>query len=160
MNRLASPRSVRVERIPGQLLRPLGILPFGLTEQTFVMLCNQAFGAARAAGDLDFLEGRVLRLELHDAAIALAVSLHGRRLVAVGIREPGDVRICGDTYAFLLLASRREDPDSLFFRRRLRIEGDTELGLQVKNFLDAWEPPAPVRGLQRLAAMVLERLSP
>ena len=157
MNRPVAPRA---ERIPGQLLRPFGMLPFGLTQQTFALLCNQAFGAARAAGDLDFLEGRVLRIELHDAGIALSVSMHDRHLLAAGVRERADVRICGDAYAFLLLVGRREDPDSLFFRRRLRIQGDTELGLQVKNFLDAWEPPAPVRGLQRLAAMMLERLSP
>lgn len=160
MNRTVPARSVGAERIPGQLLRPFGMLPRGLTQQTFVLLCNQAFSAARAAGDLDFLAGRVLRIELHDAGIALRVSLHGRRLIAAGVRQPGDVRICGDAFAFLLLASRREDPDSLFFQRRLRIQGDTELGLHVKNFLDAWEAPAPVRGLQRLAAAMLERLSP
>ena len=37
------------------------------------------------------------------------------------------------------LALRLEDPDTLFFDRRLRIEGDTDLGLTVKNSLDAVE---------------------
>jgi predicted lipid carrier protein YhbT len=37
------------------------------------------------------------------------------------------------------LASRREDPDTLFFHRRLCIEGETETGLHVKNLLDALE---------------------
>jgi predicted lipid carrier protein YhbT len=40
----------------------------------------------------------------------------------------------------LLLATRREDPDTLFFNRRLRLSGNTELGLYVKNFLDSLEP--------------------
>lgn len=31
------------------------------------------------------------------------------------------------------------DPDTLFFQRRLVIEGDTELGLYVKNLMDAIE---------------------
>ena len=35
------------------------------------------------------------------------------------------------------LALRLEDPDTLFFDRRLRIEGDTDLGLRIKNMLDA-----------------------
>ncbi|CBJ79537.1 putative sterol carrier protein, SCP [Xenorhabdus bovienii str. Jollieti] len=35
------------------------------------------------------------------------------------------------------LESRREDPDTLFFQHRLRIEGNTELGLHVKNLVDA-----------------------
>lgn len=43
--------------------------------------------------------------------------------------------------AFLQLAARQEDPDTLFFNRTLSIEGDTELGLIVKNMLDAMEWP-------------------
>lgn len=43
--------------------------------------------------------------------------------------------------AFLQLAARQEDPDTLFFNRSLSIEGDTELGLIVKNMLDAMEWP-------------------
>jgi len=34
-------------------------------------------------------------------------------------------------------ALRREDPDTLFFTRRLVLEGDTALGLEIKNTLDA-----------------------
>lgn len=58
--------------------------------------------------------------------------------------------------AFLQVASRQEDPDTLFFNRELSIEGDTELGLVVKNMLDAVDlsqlrarlpqlPPLPFR---------------
>jgi len=43
-------------------------------------------------------------------------------------------------YTFLLLATRKEDADTLFFRRQLKTSGDTELGLHVKNFLDGLEP--------------------
>jgi predicted lipid carrier protein YhbT len=42
-----------------------------------------------------------------------------------------------DNGADVALALRREDPDTLFFSRRLVLEGDTELGLVVKNALDA-----------------------
>lgn len=46
----------------------------------------------------------------------------------------------------------------LFFQRRLAIEGDTELGLEVKHVMDAIELDAmsmPLRtGLQQLAAFV------
>jgi predicted lipid carrier protein YhbT len=38
------------------------------------------------------------------------------------------------------LATRKEDADTLFFRRQLKTSGDTELGLHVKNFLDGLEP--------------------
>jgi predicted lipid carrier protein YhbT len=40
-----------------------------------------------------------------------------------------------------LLARRLEDPDTLFFSLRLSMEGDTELGLLVKNTLDAIDAP-------------------
>lgn len=40
-----------------------------------------------------------------------------------------------------VLAQRQEDPDTLFFNRRLSMEGDTELGLVVKNTLDGLELP-------------------
>lgn len=148
------------QRLPGQLLRPLGLLPFGLSQQSFILLCNQVFAASLAAGELDFLDGRALGLGVRDAGLELTLGGQGRRLVGHGAARRADARISGDTFAFLLLISRREDPDTLFFQRRLRIEGDTELGLHVKNFLDAWEPPASVRALQRLAAAVLERISP
>ena len=38
-----------------------------------------------------------------------------------------------------MLATRAEDPDTLFFNRRLSIEGDTETALTIKNLLDALE---------------------
>ncbi|HHO69282.1 MAG TPA: hypothetical protein ENK12_09640, partial [Gammaproteobacteria bacterium] len=33
--------------------------------------------------------------------------------------------------------TRSEDPDTLFFHRRLILEGETETGLYIKNLLDA-----------------------
>ena len=54
--------------------------------------------------------------------------------------EP-DLKFTADLSAFLQMVSRQEDPDTLFFNRSLSIEGDTELGLRVKNMLDALEWP-------------------
>ena len=55
----------------------------------------------------------------------------------------------------LLLASRLEDADTLFFQRRLELSGDTELGLTLRNVLDRlpWEQvPLGLRiALNRLA---------
>lgn len=57
-----------------------------------------------------------------------------------------------------MIAARKEDPDTLFFQRRLRIEGDTELGLYVKNLMDSIDldtmPPLLKNGLLRLADFV------
>ena len=51
-----------------------------------------------------------------------------------------DATIHGPLNSFILPAAQREDPDALFFERRLVIEGDTDFGLQVKNWLDAIDP--------------------
>ncbi|NHC06576.1 putative lipid carrier protein YhbT [Azonexus fungiphilus] len=56
-------------------------------------------------------------------------------------REP-DLAFAANLSAYLQLLSRQEDPDTLFFNRELEITGDTELGLIVKNMLDAIELPS------------------
>ena len=61
----------------------------------------------------------------------------------------------------MMLALRKEDPDTLFFSRRLCMEGNTELGLLVKNTLDAQElPPFDIRSLSpvRVLAEIRMRL--
>ena len=69
-----------------------------------------------------------------------------------------DLCIAASAHDFLLLAQRQQDPDTLFFNRRLVMEGDTELGLVVKNTLDALE--LPVLDLQQWAPrQVLARLA-
>jgi len=74
--------------------------------------------------------------------------------------EP-DLIISASACDFLMLALRKEDPDTLFFSRRLCMEGDTELGLLVKNTLDALElPPFDLRSLspQKILAEIKKRL--
>lgn len=65
------------------------------------------------------------------------------RITAGGLSSgwdaPWDVRIRGRFDDFWLLATRGEDPDTLFFTRRLAIEGETETGLALKNLLDGLE---------------------
>ena len=55
--------------------------------------------------------------------------------------ETPDLSFGANLSAFLQMALRQEDPDTLFFNRDLSIEGDTELGLVAKNMLDAVEWP-------------------
>lgn len=60
---------------------------------------------------------------------------------------PADVRLSAQAVDFFKLASGMEDADTLFFRRRLKMEGDTELGVAVKYWLDASERPAWLHSL-------------
>ena len=72
-----------------------------------------------------------------------------------------DLHFSANLSAFLQLLSRQEDPDTLFFNRELTIEGDTELGLIVKNMLDAVDWSALTQSLTRLPlpSGLRERLS-
>jgi predicted lipid carrier protein YhbT len=78
-----------------------------------------------------------LRLAVLDAGVSFDVAWNGRAVAAVPARAEPDVVIGATLYDLGLLATRREDPDTLFFNRRLVMEGDTELGLLIKNSLDA-----------------------
>ena len=101
----------------------------------------------------DVLRNRSLRLEASDAGAGFNLTLGERGFAATHVKA--DVTIRARLVDFALLALRREDPDTLFFNRRLMIEGDTELGLAIKNALDAvdWDRlPVPLKTLLRLAA--------
>lgn len=53
-----------------------------------------------------------------------------------------DLELKASAADFLGMLRGDTDADTLFFQRRLGIAGDTELGLIVKNWLDAMERPA------------------
>ena len=81
------------------------------------------------------LRGKVLRLEIAGLGAGPQFTLD-----FIGLRPSfgkPDVTVRASLGDYLALALRREDPDTLFFTRRLVIEGDTELGLEIKNALDA-----------------------
>ena len=83
------------------------------------------------------LKGKRVELRVTDAGLRLRVTFTGQVFVPVWSARSSDVQISATAYDYLLLARRKVDPDSLFFSRRLVIEGDTELGLLIKNTLDA-----------------------
>ena len=99
------------------------------------------------------LEGRALRLAVSNLGIAFDVSWRGAGFVALRAGRPCDLAIGASLHDLWLLARREEDPDSLFFSRRLRLEGDTELGLLFKNSIDALDLGALDLFLRRLARL-------
>jgi predicted lipid carrier protein YhbT len=56
--------------------------------------------------------------------------------------ERSDLTLTASLHDFRGLMLGIVDADTLFFQRRLGIAGDTELGLIVKNWLDATERPS------------------
>jgi len=114
-----------------------------------------------AAGLAEALEERRLRLHVSDAGLTLDFTCKRGRFLPSPRTARADLTITATAYDFACLALRKEDPDTLFFARRLVMEGDTDLGLLVKNTLDSLELPrprladlAPHRVLRRLAGLV------
>ena len=107
-----------------------------------VTVLNRVFAGALRDGELDYLQGRTVRIRVRDMRLSLCITLQQGRLAASRVKGTADLPITGTLHAFLLLAARREDSDTPFFQRQLRMEGDTESGLEVKNFLDGLDVDA------------------
>ncbi|MCW9012509.1 MAG: SCP2 sterol-binding domain-containing protein [Gammaproteobacteria bacterium] len=123
--------------LPAALRLPFKFTPAGLHSRFFVTSLNRLFKQELAEDELDFMENKVIALQVKDAGLNLRFTLQQQKIKACHPKCGADLTMEGTVYDFLLLASRREDPDTLFFNRRLKLSGDTELGLYVKNFLDA-----------------------
>jgi O2-independent ubiquinone biosynthesis accessory factor UbiT len=94
------------------------------------------------------LHGKQISIRVKDAGIAFHFTLGQNGLIARHASAQPDLTISASAQDFILLALRKEDPDTLFFSRRLVMEGDTELGLLLKNTLDGMElPPLDFRVL-------------
>lgn len=113
--------------------------PFPMQRLLIEQSMARLFAEPVADGSFDCLRGRWLRLEVSDLGLAWNLT-RGRLGLQLNARAPADLVIRGNWRDFLLLASRHEDPDTLFFRRRLTVEGDTELGLEIKNLIDSLDP--------------------
>lgn len=148
--------------VPKPIGRLLSMLPLYPGSLLFVTGLNLALRDSLPADVRQSLTGRKLRIKVSDAQLVFDFQWNGSAFVAcrnTGVEGDADLTIGASAYDFLLLARRQEDPDTLFFSRRLSMEGDTELGLLVKNTLDAIE--LPVFELGKMApARVLARLRP
>jgi len=149
--------SLLVEKAPVVLSKPLQMVPFSLKQKIIEQLLQAQFERSLADGDLDFLDNRWLKIEVRDLQLVWFISNVNNKLI-VSRSEIADVSFSGNTNDLVLIATRRQDPDTLFFQRKLIVEGDTELGLCVKNLMDSIDlesMPKFVRvGLENLANFI------
>jgi predicted lipid carrier protein YhbT len=130
--------SYLVPKPVGDLLARLPAYPGSLL---FVSGLNLALTQHLASDVTPLLVGKKLRLRVTDAQWVFDFEWRKDGFVASQNTGEADLTIAASAYDFMLLARRQEDPDTLFFSRRLSMEGDTELGLLVKNTLDSIEAP-------------------
>src|SRR5699024_3811151 len=136
---------------------PLRYTPFIAKKYVIEQLIHWVFNKSIADGELDFLQGHWLKIEVTDLQLNWFLTLQDGRLV-VSDAQAADVIFRGSANDLILIAARKEDPDSLFFQRRLVIEGDTELGLYVKSLMSSIDldsmPKFLRSGLQHLPDFV------
>ncbi len=96
----------------------------------------------------DGLAGRVVAMEITDLGVRVRLCAGPRGFSAAGEQAVAALRVASRTSGWWRLARGLDDPDRLFFDRVLMMEGDTELGLLLKNSLDALGPLWPVATAQ------------
>ncbi|MCP4955461.1 ubiquinone anaerobic biosynthesis accessory factor UbiT [Photobacterium aquimaris] len=145
---IAQLRKKLVQHGPALLRVPVKLTPFAIQKKMMLDGLAMVFKEALEDGDFEFLEDRWLKVEVRDLELQWFISYQDEKLVVAEQCEHHDVSFSGECNDLVLIAARKEDPDTLFFQRRLRIEGDTELGLEVKNLMDSIDLdslPAPVK---------------
>ncbi|MBO9355350.1 SCP2 domain-containing protein [Bordetella petrii] len=96
------------------------------------------------------IEGKRFAIKIEDLGLRSSFTCRQGRFRPLWEPE-ADLELGASMADFVALIRGVSDADTLFFQRRLRITGDTELGLIVKNWLDATERPAWLRHYGRAA---------
>ena len=142
--------------LPPRLANVVTRFPVAPPSVAFSVAANRLLWPALKTLDWQALAGRRYAIRVTDMGLSLRFTVTSRGF-APDSGAP-DLTISAAARDFLLLIGRREDPDTLFFSRRLVSEGDTELGLTVKNLLDALDPEQVLGRLPLPLARTARRL--
>ncbi|MHB1529671.1 MAG: ubiquinone anaerobic biosynthesis accessory factor UbiT [Acidiferrobacteraceae bacterium] len=118
------------------LLRPLGLIPDPLHALVVATVLNCPVKSSAARTRVAELNGKRIGLKILDTGITVHLLVAGGRFHPDSDGTP-DATICGRAIDLLRLMLALEDPDALFFSRRLALEGDVEVALHTRNVLDA-----------------------
>lgn len=128
--------------LPAPVARIGGKLPQLPPTLALVTTLNLALGRMIPREPLEPLIGKRFAIRVLDAGLHLRFAYSARGFRPIFDADKPDLTISAKSRDFISLLTREEDPDTLFFSRRLLMEGDTDLGLLVKNTLDGVELPS------------------
>lgn len=123
--------------IPGLVKKVVSVLPANPPAWVLVNTLNQLLKKEILLADMSLLAGRYFQIGIEDLGLNLFFTADEKRFILADQSIPVDLYFGANMADFLKMLLRQEDPDTLFFNRKLKIEGDTELGLIVKNLLDS-----------------------
>lgn len=140
ISKIPLPVKARMIEVMPKILRPsLRLLPYKAQKAALLPALSSVFREAIEDGDFEFLQDKWLKISILDLELTWWLSFDEDKLIMASSDEniTEDVSFSATGDDLVLIAGRKQDPDTLFFQRRLKIEGDTELGLEVKNLIDA-----------------------
>ena len=123
--------------LPSSLASVLAKLPSSPPCWVLVTTLNQLKKREILPVDMSLLTGHSFEVHILDADMRLHFVADTERFSVGSTTAEPDLRLSANLADFARKMLREEDPDTLFFNRKLIIEGDTELGLIVKNLLDS-----------------------
>ncbi len=123
--------------IPAPVAGVLKRLPVYPGSILFVVGLNAMLLDHMPSDTLSMLEDKKLCISVIDAKVGFYFTCINGRFKPIAKVLQTDLTISANLRDFIIMMQRQEDPDTLFFNRRLIMEGDTELGLLVKNTLDS-----------------------
>lgn len=125
--------------LPAAIAGAFALLPPAPHSVLLAAGLNRVLGRSIQSECLLPLQGKSVCIRVTDVRLSFFLGADRRGFIARRFSQTPDLTIGASARDFLRLALREEDADTLFFGRRLYMEGDTELGLLIKNILDSVE---------------------
>ena len=115
-------------------------LPMQPPALALVLALNRWLVPRLPADAVAALSNRCVEVAVTDLGLRLRLQLDRRGFSMATRNAPVVLRIAADAPSYWRLLRGSDDADRLFFERALVMEGDTEMGLVLKNTLDAIGP--------------------
>ncbi len=114
------------------------------------------------AGEFDFLHDKLLAIEILDANFQLILTSKDQAFKCVQFGEIAEAnenaRLSIDCNNAIKLIQQEIDPDTLFFQRKLKISGNTELAHHAKNTIDSLSPDLLPKLILKLLTVYQEKI--
>jgi O2-independent ubiquinone biosynthesis accessory factor UbiT len=125
-----------VNKGPAALRNVLAFCPLAINQTLVEKVANTVFKQQLQQGELAFLYNFTLRISVVDLQRHYCFKVTPEKITVLRQCKQVDVSVETDLNHFVLLATQAVDPDTLFFSRKLSIQGNTELGMLFKSFIE------------------------
>ena len=135
-----TPAASTLDRVAARVRPIVARLPMQPPALALAAAMNRWLHPRLPADAREALSHRCVEISVTDLGLVLRLQLHRRGFGLAPRAAPVALRIAAAAPAYWRLLRGQDDADRLFFERALVMEGDTEMGLVLKNTLDAIGP--------------------